>query len=151
MSRNEKLKVAERKVLVIDDDETNLEIIQEYLEGSFFKPTFTKNGKEGLETLLFETVNNRSFDLILLDWDMPEMDGIEFFQHLLQDRRFSSTPVIMVTAVATRDEVATAISKGVRYYLKKPFTQTGLTQLMMKVLRESKKERSTKNINEDRE
>lgn len=135
---NRNLNAPKKRVLVIDDDETNLDIVDEYLEGSIFRPSYAKNGEKALEIILFEAVNNRLFDLILVDWNMPTMDGLEFHKNLQEDSRFSKIPVVMVTAVATKEEVSKAIKAGIKYYVRKPFTQDALISTLFQVLRESK-------------
>jgi len=89
------------------------------------------NGIEGLEML--EKLNG-DVDLILLDWNMPEMNGIEMLDKIKTDERFKKIPVTMVTTEIERQKVIEAIKKGAKNYVMKPFSQEDLIGKIMESL-----------------
>jgi len=104
----------EQKILIIDDDETLCKVIGEELEQENYSVTCSLSGKDGLTKL-----NNERYDLILLDYQMPEMDGYEVFQEI---RKISSSlPVIIITANTDIDTIQKFADKGICDLVNKPF------------------------------
>ena len=103
-------------VLVIDDDVT----IRTLLESTLFRKGFNvlsaEGGTEGLEIAAREHV-----DVILLDWMMPEMDGMEVLAELKRNSETMFIPVFMLTSKEDPKDIDLAISKGVVDYIIKPF------------------------------
>jgi two-component system, chemotaxis family, chemotaxis protein CheY len=70
-------------------------------------------------------------DLILLDWEMPKMNGYEFLKTVKGDSRYRSIPVIMLTTVSQKEKMIDAIRSGAKQYLTKPFSsETLLTKII---------------------
>lgn len=88
----------EKKVLVVDDDESAREFVVTIMENEGWTPIEAENGAEALE-LAFEEEPN----LIILDINMPVMDGFEAFRELRSDFRTEHTPIIMLTAINDLD------------------------------------------------
>jgi two-component system, chemotaxis family, chemotaxis protein CheY len=106
------------KVLVVDDFATMRKIIKNVLKQiSIDNVLEAENGKHALAVLRKEGV-----DLIISDWIMPEMTGIEFLKACKEDEGIKKIPFIMVTAEAQRDCIMEAIKAGVDNYIVKPFT-----------------------------
>jgi two-component system chemotaxis response regulator CheY len=106
------------RVLVVDDFATMRKIIKNVLRQINIDNTVeAENGKLALQTL-----KNDSIDLIISDWIMPEMTGIEFLRACKEDPSIKNIPFIMVTAEAQKDSVVEAIKGGVDNYVVKPFT-----------------------------
>jgi CheY-like chemotaxis protein len=103
-------------VLVVDDNEMNRDILLQHLEQQGHAVVEAVNGREALEM-----VHKRSFDLVLLDIMMPEMDGYEVLQHLKSRDAWRDIPVIMISAVDELDSVVRCIEMGAEDYLPKPF------------------------------
>lgn len=118
------------KVLVVDDEDINLEIINNYLTEDGYEVVTSKNGEEGFERLY----ENLDVSIILLDRTMPKMDGLEFLAKFKRDKKVSHIPVVMQTAVADNDSVAEGISAGAYYYLTKPYTKNVLLSIMRAAL-----------------
>jgi two-component system chemotaxis response regulator CheY len=78
------------------------------------------NGKEALEVIQAEKT---AVTLILVDWNMPEMNGLELLKRLRQNPEFSSLVVVMVTAETELDHIAEALAAGANEYVMKPFTK----------------------------
>lgn len=116
------------KILVVDDFATMRKIVRNVLKQIHLENTLeAENGKKALEIL-----NKEDVDLIISDWIMPEMTGIEFLKACKADPKFRSIPFIMITAEAQRDNVLEAIQAGVDNYIAKPFTPDKLQDAINK-------------------
>ena len=87
------------------------------------------NGREGLERLMSARV-----DLIITDWNMPEMTGIEFVRLLRANEKPPTTPVLMVTTNAAKDDIVEALRSGVTSYVVKPFTPDTMKEKIESVM-----------------
>jgi two-component system chemotaxis response regulator CheY len=106
------------KVLVVDDFATMRKIIKNVLKQiSLENVVEAENGKHALDILKKEEI-----DLIISDWIMPEMTGIDFLKACKQDEEIKNVPFLMVTAEAQKDCIMEAIKSGVDNYIVKPFT-----------------------------
>ncbi len=90
------------------------------------------DGREAMRLL-----NLRQFDLIVCDWDMPEMTGIELLREVRKTPELTTIPFMMVTAVSDVDQVREAIKEGVTDYIAKPFQQRCLSDKVRKSLTDS--------------
>ena len=106
-------------VLVVDDIEENRDVLSRRLKRQGYTVATSENGREALERLRSET-----FDLVLLDIMMPEMDGYEVLQRLKADEALRHIPVIMISALSELDSVVRCIGMGAEDYLPKPFNPT---------------------------
>lgn len=116
-----------KTILVVDDDLVNLEVISELLEDEDVKVITASNGKEALEVL---KVCWQQTNLLILDWMMPKMSGIELLEIINKDQRYRDIPVIMQTAKAYSEDMVTGIDAGADYYLTKPFTRDVLLSMV---------------------
>ena len=89
---------------------------------------------DGIEALELLEEEYRSIDLILLDWNMPRLDGMEVLKKLKADSRFRAIPVMMVTTESERSNIVKAIQHGAVHYLVKPFTIQELVKRIMESL-----------------
>ena len=105
------------RILAVDDEAFNLDIISEYLEEDGYDVLTATNGAEALEVML----SCKKLHAIVLDRMMPEMDGLTFMSKLTEHPRHEHVPVIMQTAAATNKEIKEGIDAGVYYYLTKPY------------------------------
>jgi two-component system, chemotaxis family, chemotaxis protein CheY len=116
------------KILVVDDFATMRKIVKNVLKQIHLENTLeAENGKKALELL-----NKEAVDLIISDWIMPEMAGIDFLRACKADPRLKNIPFIMITAEAQRDNVLEAIQAGVDNYIAKPFTPDKLQDAINK-------------------
>lgn len=119
----------QKRILVVDDDNMNLVRTKKILEKTY-DVLLAESGEDALAKLESEPV-----DLILLDIEMPNMNGIETFERM---NNFPiKIPVIFLTASGDRDDVMSAIKLGAVNYLKKPFYPS---ELMKRVAKELEKE-----------
>ncbi len=105
-------------ILLVDDSLDNLDILMDYIEQSQWPLTVLRaqSAPKALEIL-----RRRSVQLIVSDWDMPEMNGLEFLRQLQADAKLSRIPVVMCTGVmTTAGHLETALLKGAVDYLRKP-------------------------------
>lgn len=118
------------KVLVVDDFSTMRKIIKNNLKGMGFNNIVeAENGQKALEELKKESVG-----LIIFDWNMPVMNGIELLKAVRGDVEFKSIPFIMITAEGQKDNVMAAAKAGVTNYVVKPFTPDTFSEKLQKVL-----------------
>ena len=106
-------------ILVVDDIEANRDVLSRRLKRQGHAIATAENGRQALERLRTET-----FDLVLLDIMMPEMDGYEVLQCLKADETLRHIPVIMISALSELDSVVRCIEMGAEDYLLKPFNPT---------------------------
>ncbi len=113
--------VPARRVLVIDDSRVMRRIIGNMLKELGWEVSQAGNGLEGLDVIA-----GGSFELCLVDWNMPEMDGLEFVRAVRSDEAYADTKVMFVTAQTDMDRVVEALSAGADEYVMKPFTAEGI-------------------------
>jgi chemotaxis protein histidine kinase CheA len=113
------------KVLVVDDSLTVRRISQRLLERAGYSVLLARDGLHAIEILQTEQVS-----IILLDIEMPRMDGFEFLHYLRQDTKTSALPVVMITSRTADKHRAHAKELGATAYLGKPFNETELLTLI---------------------
>ncbi len=118
------------RILSVDDSRATRQFVKNAVDVLGFDFLEACNGEEGLKVL----ENEGAVDLILLDWNMPEMNGMEMLTILKDDERFKEIPVTMVTTEIERHKVVEAIGKGAKNYVMKPFTQEDLIGKIMECL-----------------
>ena len=117
------------KVLIVDDFATMRRILKNIMKQIGFSDiTEADNGKNALKVL-----KSQKIDLILCDWNMPEMPGIEVLNTVRADDELKSTPFVMVTAEAQKENILEAVKAGVSSYVVKPFTAETVEQKLNKV------------------
>jgi len=103
-------------LLVVDDNSMNRIILSRYISKLGYRSSLAENGRQALEKLQAEP-----YDLVLLDVQMPEMDGYAVLEQLKVNPRLRDIPVIMISAVDELESVVTCIELGAQDYLPKPF------------------------------
>ncbi|TVO51981.1 MULTISPECIES: ATP-binding response regulator [Denitromonas] len=119
------------RILVVDDEPFNLDIISEYLEGAGYLLQMAESGEEAWTYL---RRGDSRFDLVVLDRMMPGIDGLELLRWLKADRRLADIPVIMQTAAASPEQVREGLAAGAYYYLTKPFEPESLQSIVRAAL-----------------
>lgn len=115
-----------KRVLLVDDDVRNVFALSSVLEQYDMNIVYAENGREALEALDAEA----SFDLILMDMMMPEMDGYEAMRCIREQPRFEKLPIIALTAKAMKEDRNKCIEAGASDYVSKPFQTEQLLSLM---------------------
>lgn len=107
------------KALVVDDSKAIRLILGRTLESLGYVVVQAANGQEALDTLAREA---QGLSLVLVDWNMPVMNGLEFVRHVRANPQYSSLALMMVTTETHLDQVSTALEAGANEYVMKPFT-----------------------------
>ena len=108
------------RILVVDDSLTMRKIITNVLKELGVHHELIIEAADGMDAI--GKVKTHSFDLILTDWNMPKMNGLELVQNLRKLPKTEKTPIIMITTEGAKTEVVTALKNGVNNYIVKPFT-----------------------------
>lgn len=117
-------------LITVDDSSTMRRIIKNTLiKIGFSNVLEAGNGIEALEVIAQNKV-----DLIVTDWNMPEMDGLTFVKTLRSKDQYKEVPILMVTTEAAKEDILTALRSGVNNYVVKPFTPEILQEKVFKLL-----------------
>ncbi|MBC7196524.1 MAG: response regulator [Deferribacterales bacterium] len=120
----------DHRIITVDDSSTMRRIIKNTLiKIGFSNILEAGNGIEALEVLAQNNV-----DLIITDWNMPEMDGLTFVKTLRAKDQYKEIPILMVTTEAAKEDILTALKSGVNNYVVKPFTPDILQEKVFKLL-----------------
>jgi two-component system chemotaxis response regulator CheY len=114
---------ASMRALVVDDSSTMRAILRIALKKRSFEVLEAKNGVHALTVL--ETAE--PVDLMLLDWNMPEMNGFELLKNVRQDHKYDNAKIMMVTTETSIGEMSKALEVGANEYIMKPFTPDVVT------------------------
>ena len=108
------------KAMIIDDSRAMRRILGETVRELGFEVSEASNGRDALAKL-----DNMGppVRLMLVDWNMPEMNGLEFITQLRQDERFQGSLIVMVTTETAIDQMVNALEAGANEYVMKPFTK----------------------------
>ncbi len=139
------------RILLVDDNSINRQVAVEYLEDVGLIVKTVTNGNECLAAL-----NHEHFDLVLMDIQMPEMDGLEATRRIRQDRQYRDLPIIAMTAHAMSGDREKSIAAGMNEHITKPIEQNLLYQILGQWIpdKESRKEfpaRSRRTTSRDNE
>jgi CheY-like chemotaxis protein len=125
------------KVLVVDDNATSRGIFQEMLESFSFEVTLAASGQEGL-TELEKASESQPFELVIVDWKMPGMDGIEASKRIKDHKGLSKIPaIVMVTAYGREEVMQQADEVGLEGFLLKPVSPSMLFDATMQAFGEA--------------
>jgi two-component system chemotaxis response regulator CheY len=108
------------KALVVDDSKTIRMIIRRILTELGYEICEAGNGIEALAVMAAE---NYAVDVVLADWNMPEMNGLELLKQLIANTDLASLKIIMVTTETEMSQMASALEAGANEYVMKPFTK----------------------------
>ena len=104
-------------ILVVEDEKSISTLIQYNLEKEGFKVHTSETGEEG-----FEQIKNNLPDLVLLDWMLPDLSGIDICKQIKKDPKLKSIPVIMLTAKSEEADKIRGFETGADDYVTKPFS-----------------------------
>ncbi len=121
------------RILVVDDSRTMRKILRNSLEGMGYSASSVVEASDGVEAIRELREQKFKIDIILADWNMPNMDGLSLLQELQGVEHLRKIPFIMVTGEAQRDRVVEAIRAGARNYIVKPFTPETLRQKVLAI------------------
>jgi len=129
------------KIFIIEDEPSIIQLVQHNLEKEGFIVSSSENGNEGLKQLKkFEP------NLLLLDWMLNDLSGIEICKNIRKDNKFKSLPIIMLTAKGEEEDKIKGLDSGVDDYLTKPFSFNELLARIKAILRRSNPEIVSDNL-----
>ncbi|MFA6011273.1 MAG: response regulator [Desulfobacteraceae bacterium] len=121
------------EVLLVDDLSNMRRLLKNIIKSLGFKTIHeASDGKEGLAVL-----DEQDIGLIISDWNMPNMTGIEFLKRIRSSEKHKNTPFLMVTAEATRENIIEAIGAGASNYVVKPVQADVLEAKLRSILGKS--------------
>lgn len=118
-----------KKVLVVDDSRSVRKLVEFTLKDRGFQVTTAEDGQEALELILKE-----QFDAVILDINMPRLDGFEYLRRIRANDALASIPVVMLTTEGQEVDKEQATMLGATAYMVKPFKPTSLLKLMEEIL-----------------
>ena len=116
-----------KKILLVEDNEMNLDLAKELLEDVGIETHVARNGIEAIAQ-----VKRQGFDCVLMDIQMPEMDGLTATQKIRQDERFQLLPILAMTAHAMKGEAEKSIAAGMNEHITKPIDPLVLYSALVK-------------------
>ncbi|WP_244851382.1 response regulator [Caballeronia sp. SL2Y3] len=119
----------EMRLLVVDDLTTMRSLIRKMLKAIGY--TLIDEAVDGVSAL--EKLKTQRFDLVITDWNMPNMDGLTLLQEIRQSEEHADVPVLMVTAETRRENVIAAIRAGASGYVVKPFSEAALADKLAQI------------------
>ena len=127
---NYRAALKDSKVLLVEDNDINLELAIELLRDVGIEPDFARNGREG-----WDKVKENTYDCVLMDIQMPEMDGLTATRNIRQDERFLSLPILAMTAHAMKGEREKSLSAGMNDHITKPIDPHILYNALIKYIK----------------
>ncbi|MCW8806598.1 MAG: chemotaxis response regulator CheY [Rhodanobacter sp.] len=119
------------KILVVDDFSTMRRIVRNLLVEIGFSNPLIQEADDGNNALAM--LRAGPFDLVVTDWNMPNMTGIDLLRAIRAEATLKGMPVLMVTAENNRDQIIAAAQAGVNGYVVKPFTAATLQEKLGKI------------------
>jgi two-component system chemotaxis response regulator CheY len=140
MNKTEKLD--NLKILVVDDSKTMLRIITNSLIRVGIPKENIDTAEDGIQawdllsnpSLDLSTGEEKQYDIILTDWNMPNRNGLELVKLIRKSKEYEDTPIVMITTEGGKIEVITALKAGVNNYIVKPFTPQVLQEKLRAIL-----------------
>lgn len=130
------------RILIVEDDPSLVELLRYNLETEGFDVSVARDGEGGLEA-----IDTQDPDLVVLDWMLPNMSGIEICRQMRQKTATRTTPVIMLTAKGEEQDRIRGLETGADDYIVKPFSPAELTARIKAVLRRAHPESSGGSLN----
>ncbi|MBF0185026.1 MAG: response regulator [Magnetococcales bacterium] len=131
------------RLLIVDDDEFMRSVTEDLLQQAGYTVTGAEDGLDAWQRLQEQPL---PFDLVLLDWQMPRMDGMELLHRLKADDRFHELPVVMLTGHDRQQEIAAGLAAGAYYYLTKPSPENVLRCVIQNALQEAQKKKELRTL-----
>lgn len=110
------------RFLVVDDMPTMREVIKSQLRAMNFRNVLeASDGDEALSKVVIGYQSGEPIDMIISDWNMPKMNGLDFLKQIRASEKFCNLPFLLLTSESEKDQVTEAILAGVNQYIVKPF------------------------------
>ena len=121
------------KVFLVEDDQSIITLVEYNLKKEGFKVLISSDGDDALKE-----IKNQEPDLVLLDWMLPNLSGIDICKSLRKDKKFQDLPIIMLTAKGQEEDKVSALNAGADDYITKPFGHSELVARINALLRRRK-------------
>ena len=121
------------KVFLVEDEQSIITLVQYNLKKEGFKVSISSNGEEALRE-----IKEQEPDLVLLDWMLPDLSGVDICRSLKKDKKLQDLPIIMLTAKGQEEDKVAALNAGADDYITKPFGHAELVARINALLRRSK-------------
>ena len=125
-------------VLIVDDSSPMRAVIKKVVKASGFNVDQFFEASDGREA--YKILNEEWLDLVLTDYNMPDMDGLELLGKMQKDENLKSIPVVMITTEGSRQRIDEFLAKGAEDYVKKPFTPEEIKQKLNLIMGETEHE-----------
>jgi len=120
-----------KKVIVVDDSSVMRQIIKNNLKQLGFEQSNLVDAEDGEQAL--KKISEDAIDLVISDWNMPKMTGIDFLKAIRSDGALKELPFLMVTSEADKEKIMEAVQAGVNQYIVKPFNATQLEEKIKEI------------------
>jgi two-component system chemotaxis response regulator CheY len=120
-----------KKVIVVDDSSVMRQIIKNNLKQLGFEQSNVVDAEDGEQAL--KKITENTIDLVIADWNMPKMTGIDLLRAIRSDGALKELPFLMVTSEADKEKIMEAVQAGVNQYIVKPFNTTQLEEKIKEI------------------
>ncbi|HTH14913.1 MAG TPA: response regulator [Spirochaetia bacterium] len=120
------------RILIVDDSRIMRNIVKNTLKALHYPDDVFVEAPDGVQA--WEVLEAQDISLLLLDWNMPNLNGLDLVKRLRANAKYQSLPIVMVTSEAAKYNVIEAVKAGVSDYLVKPVTEKGLEEKIRRVL-----------------
>lgn len=131
MGRVEKMLDKNMRILIVDDFSTMRRIVRNLLVDLGVRPKMIQEADDGSNAMAM--LRNVRFDLVITDWNMPNMSGIDLLRSIREWDKTRTLPVLMVTAENNREQIIAAAQAGVNGFVVKPFSAATLEQKINRI------------------
>ncbi len=115
------------KMLIVDDSKAMRTFLSSLAQPMHFAVTEAADGRDALDTMI-KNDPREPYNIALVDWDMPRMNGLEFVQHIRRNRDFNEVKILMVTTSNSIERISQALEAGANDFLMKPVTKDNLAE-----------------------
>ncbi len=120
-----------KKAIVVDDSSVMRQIIKNNLKQLGFEQSNLVDAEDGEQAM--KKLNEDTIDLVIADWNMPKMTGIDLLKAIRADGALKELPFLMVTSEADKEKIMEAVQAGVNQYIVKPFNATQLEEKIKEI------------------
>jgi two-component system, chemotaxis family, chemotaxis protein CheY len=122
--------MTKKTILIVEDSISMRHTIKGSLRAQGFEKLIEANDGQ----IALATMNKSKIDLVISDWSMPNMSGMELFNSLKTDEKFKNIPFILLTGNDQKDHVTEALKSGIKHYMVKPFNPKKLLEKVSELL-----------------
>ncbi|MDH4129827.1 MAG: response regulator [Spirochaetota bacterium] len=125
------------KILIADDSKMTRTIVRTVMQSNGLSVNSIIEAKDGVEAL--KILEQEHFELLIVDWLMPELDGLQLVKKMKKSTKLSTIPIIMMTVVSEYDKVYEALSLGIEDYIVKPLNENALWNRIYSIISKNRR------------